>query len=299
MMKIYDLQPAPDNPQARQYRSLRMKELQQDPRVLSFLSRNALDVEVLEAEFPFFDRWLLFLDNDPSVASLQVEGYRYQLFYENDFFFQYVKTEEQQILEESTQYQRHIVINHLPESMRMTSLRDLAVDYDDAQYMIALTKLNTVLKKPETQGFYLYGGVGSGKTYLMAAMINDLARQRQRVGFINMVRFLQDLKNSFGDNDRFTHLLDVTKSVDILVIDDIGAEVVTDWSLRILIEILDARMNANATTHFTTNLALDQLLYYYTRSQTNIDEINAKRILDRIQFLAKPLLLDRKSQRIR
>lgn len=300
MKKINDVQRAPDNLEAITYRKQRLEQLEQDPRVLSFLSRKNLDIETIEEHFPFFDRWLLFLDRDKSVESLQIEGFEYQLFFEGDFFFQYVKTPAQQYKEETSKFLRHILINQIPLSMRYLNYqKDVARDEQDSDFLTAYLELGKYIKNPQKQGFYLYGGVGSGKTYLMSAMINELARQGHRVGFINMVRFLQDLKNSFNDNEQFTQLMNRAKTVDVLTIDDVGAEVVTDWSLRVLIELLDARMNANLSTHFTSNLDFDQLIHYYTRSQTSMDEINAKRIFDRIRYLAQPLRLNRASQRTR
>ncbi len=300
MMKIYDLPVIEPNPEALSYQQERIQQLKQDPRILRFLSRNDLDIEVLETDFPFFDRWLLFLDNDASVSNLQIEGYQYQLVYDGDFFFQYVKTEEQIAKEDKVKFMDRIIINHIPNSMKFNSLANIKIEESmDEQYQITLLKLNRFLANPQSNdGFYLYGGVGSGKTYLMAALINDLAKSGYRVGFVNMVRFLQELRNSFTTDDRFATLMYQAKTVDYLVLDDIGAEVVSDWSLRILIEILDERMNNNLSTHFTTNFATQPLFNYYTRSQSSFDEINAKRIMDRIGYLSTPYMINRESQRV-
>lgn len=299
-MKIYEIENTIEpNQEALNYQHVRLQQLQQDPRVLSFLSRNQLDIDMLPMYFPFFDRWLLFMDNDPLVQDLQIEGYQYQLFYHDDFYFQYVKTKEQRQKEEACKYRQNIIIDYLPSSMRNISLASIRTDASmDESYLIALMQLNRFVAQPTSSGFYLYGGVGSGKTYLLAALTNDLAKANHRVGFINMVRFLQDLRNSFSEDDRFARLMTQVKSVKFLVIDDLGAEVVSDWSLRILIEILDDRMNNNLSTHFTTNFSVDQLFNYYVKSQNTVDEINAKRIMDRISYLSIPHMINRKSQRI-
>ena len=88
-----------------------------------------------------------------------------------------------------------------------------------------LTKfLNNYEKDNHLKGLYLSGNFGCGKTYLISALFNDLARKNIKSAIIFWPEFLRDLKASF-DTD-FKEKFEIIKNSPLLLIDDIGAEVV-------------------------------------------------------------------------
>ena len=79
--------------------------------------------------------------------------------------------------------------------------------------------------------------------------------------------------------DRYT-------KVPILLLDDIGAESVSDWGRdEVLGTILQARMNNHLTTFFTSNLSLDELEYHLSLSKSGVDKVKSRRIMERIKQL--------------
>ena len=79
---------------------------------------------------------------------------------------------------------------------------------------------------------------------------------------------------------------DYVKNVEILLIDDIGAEKVTEWNRdEILCPLLQHRMDNHLTTFFTSNLTLDELKQLLSISKSGVDVVKAGRIIARIEQL--------------
>lgn len=135
-----------------------------------------------------------------------------------------------------------------------------------------------------SKGLYLHGNFGTGKTYIVAALINELkTKYNIRTEIIYFPELLRNLKeNLYTVSDKLNYL----ENVDILLIDDLGAEKVTDWGRdEILGTILQTRMNKNMITFFTSNLTEDELLKHLSLTKDSEDLVKAKRILERIKYL--------------
>lgn len=139
------------------------------------------------------------------------------------------------------------------------------------------------------KGLYLHGPFGCGKTYLISAAFNELSKKRISTEIVYYPELLRDLKSDF---DTFADRIDYLENVDLLLIDDIGAEKVTEWSRdEILGTILQHRMNNYKTTFFTSNLTIEQLEEHLIIS-SNIDEkVKSKRIIERIKQLTEDMEL--------
>ena len=87
--------------------------------------------------------------------------------------------------------------------------------------------------------------------------------------------------------------------VDYLLLDDIGAEKVTEWSRdEILGTILQYRMNNNKVTFFTSNLSLKELELNLAGTKWEIDVIKARRIIERIKYLSTEMQLLGENRRV-
>ena len=76
------------------------------------------------------------------------------------------------------------------------------------------------------------------------------------------------------------------QTVDLLLIDDIGAEKVTEWGRdEILGTILQYRMNNNLPTFLTSNLNITELETHLSISSSGMDKVKARRIIERIKQL--------------
>ena len=138
------------------------------------------------------------------------------------------------------------------------------------------------------KGLYLHGNFGSGKTFLISALLNELSNKKNvTTEIVYYPELIKDLKtdwDSYGDKTRYY------ETVDILCLDDIGAEKVSSWSRdEVLGTILQSRMNNNLVTFFTSNLSLTELEKHFSQSDDGIDKVNARRIMERIKQLSEPM----------
>lgn len=142
----------------------------------------------------------------------------------------------------------------------------------------------------DAKGLYLHGVFGSGKTYLIYALLNEL-KNKKRVDYIALY-FPTALKELKDDWDTYQEKMDKYSSVPILLLDDIGAENVSDWGRdEVLGTILQARMNNHLTTFFTSNLSLEELEYHLSLSKSGVDKVKSRRIMERIKQLTVPMEL--------
>ena len=144
-----------------------------------------------------------------------------------------------------------------------------------------LNFLKNYEKDQTIKGLYLSGSFGCGKTYLISALFNELAKKGYKSSIVFWPEFLRDLKSSF-DYD-FRDKFETIKNSKILLIDDIGSEVVTPWSRdEILCTILQYRMQEHLPTFFTTNFNKQELEKHLSADK---DDLKAKRIMERINQL--------------
>ena len=143
------------------------------------------------------------------------------------------------------------------------------------------------------KGLYLHGSFGSGKTFLVACLLNELAKKDYKTVLIYYPELLNRLKSTFDNKDEsYKELLNEVKMCDLLLIDDIGAETVTNWSRdEILGTILQYRMENNLSTFITSNLTLDELEIHLSIVKNNADKVKARRIIERIKQLTSDIEL--------
>ena len=150
-------------------------------------------------------------------------------------------------------------------------------------------------KNGSFKGLYLHGNFGCGKTYLISALFNELSKKRISTEIVYYPELLRDIKNDF---DTYGDRIEYLENVDLLLIDDIGAEKVTEWSRdEILGTILQKRMNNYKATFFTSNLNMEELERHLRINSYSDDEIKARRIIERIKQLTTDMELISENRR--
>ena len=135
---------------------------------------------------------------------------------------------------------------------------------DMAQAQVALVRRfvrNLEANLEAGRGLWLFGDVGTGKTTLAMLVSREALEARRSVAIYSLPRLLAEIRTTFDpDGDRsYTQLLDRLAAVDLLHIDDVGAERTSPWVLEQLYAIINARYEEQRSVVITTNLERDAL----------------------------------------
>ncbi|WP_141431993.1 primosomal protein DnaI [Bacillus sp. 03113] len=149
------------------------------------------------------------------------------------------------------------------------------------------------------KGLYFYGEFGVGKSFLLGAIANELAKKKISTMLVYVPELLREMKSSIGDatlNDK----METIKRVPVLMLDDIGAETMSSWIRdEVLGPILQFRMLENLPTFFTSNFNFQELEHHLTYSQRGEEEkIKARRLMERIKYLVEPIQVNGHNRRI-
>lgn len=108
------------------------------------------------------------------------------------------------------------------------------------------------------RGLIVFGPVGVGKSHLAAAVVNELLGREVAAVFQNVPELLGRFRATYskGADEKESDLLQGLEEADLVVLDDLGAEKVTEWTEAMLYRIIDARYRAKRPVVVTTNLRL-------------------------------------------
>jgi len=93
-------------------------------------------------------------------------------------------------------------------------------------------------------GYYFWGNVGAGKTFIASALANELMKTKLvEVLFIRMPEASKRVKKTFDSSTKTEDkkLFDRMKDVELLIIDDLGVEKVSEWLIEEMYQIIDFR----------------------------------------------------------
>jgi DNA replication protein DnaC len=105
------------------------------------------------------------------------------------------------------------------------------------------------------KGLLLMGPSGVGKTHLAVAALKELIRRGHAGLFCDYRELLKEIQASYNPASESTEMgiLEPIRTVEILVLDDLGATKPSDWVRDIVGIVLNARYNERRTTIITTN----------------------------------------------
>jgi len=111
------------------------------------------------------------------------------------------------------------------------------------------------------EAILIWGTYGNGKSHLAAAVTNTLTAKGYSVVFQSVPELLRRIKSTFNkDNKESEHqIMKALLECDLLVLDDIGAEKLTDWVQEIMFNIIDGRYRKGLPIFYTSNLKPTEL----------------------------------------
>ncbi|TCS83552.1 primosomal protein DnaI [Tepidibacillus fermentans] len=206
----------------------------------------------------------------------------------------YLIQHQEQIYKEKLFHSQYIA-----KDVLNASFKDLDKTVERQEVIKALLMFIANLQAGKKQkGIYLYGPLGVGKSHLMAATAKLLADKGISTLMIYVPDFFREIKNSIQDQS-LHEKMKLLKEIEVLILDDIGAETISQWERdEILGAILQARMVKGLHTLYTSNLNYDDLEEHLSYSNKGgIEELKAKRIMERIRHYTVPYFLDGPNRR--
>ena len=129
---------------------------------------------------------------------------------------------------------------------------------------LALSYAKRFAKNPV--GFLVYeGSYGCGKTHLALAIASEIIHKKgMRVRFTTAADLLDNLRATFsnkssGSNDSAQDIVESIKEIDVLILDDYGAEKSSSWAEEKLFQIINHRHANDMATVITTNLRIEDM----------------------------------------
>lgn len=116
----------------------------------------------------------------------------------------------------------------------------------------------------ENRGLLLFGAVGTGKTFAAACIANALLEQNYSVVMTSLVTLI----------DCADEIIRRMREIDLLILDDLGAERSTDYGFERIYAVCDARYRCGKPVIYTSNLPLDTFKH--------TEDIRCARIYDRV-----------------
>lgn len=128
-------------------------------------------------------------------------------------------------------------------------------------------------------GLMLYGQPGTGKTFYAECVARSLIKDG-RFAWMTSIRMLSSaMSQNYGENRNA--ILNRIKSVDLLILDDFGAERDTSFMAEQVFEIINARYESGKPLMVTTNLD--------PKTMASEKEISARRVYERVMEMCAPI----------
>ncbi|HST55579.1 MAG TPA: ATP-binding protein [Solirubrobacteraceae bacterium] len=131
------------------------------------------------------------------------------------------------------------------------------------------------------RGLWLVGDVGTGKTTLAMIASKAALDAGRSVVIHSLPRLLNMIRAAIETDAGMLGFLDRLTAVDLLHIDDVGAENTTDWVLEQLYSIINTRYEDQRALIITTNLTPDKLT----------DQIGQRTVSRLVEICGEPLPL--------
>lgn len=229
-----------------------------------------------------------------------MNGYQPELFLNGGVIdVRYTPTKAKIEADKDLNTQKHLELIDLPKKLRSVKLSDVDFTEERSDAIKLIIQFAADYPKNNHQkALYLSGNFGVGKTYMLAGLANTVAAMNKNVIFLHVPTFIAGLSSHFEDNSLNKEIKRVSEC-DVLILDDIGAETLSQWSRDdVLGVILQARMDNVLPTFFSSNLDMDKLEKHFAETKNAVDPVKAARLMQRVRFLAKEVVVSGENRRI-
>jgi len=152
--------------------------------------------------------------------------------------------------------------------------------FEKAQYFLDHYK-----KDRYEKGLFIYGRYGTGKSYLLSAIAQELALRNIAVLFVYVPDLIRSIRQGMNEGN-LEERINKLKQADILMLDDFGGENMSSWFRdEIIVPVMQYRLSAKLPVFISSNFSLVQLLDALTLHKDETNRMKAGRLIQRFKDL--------------
>lgn len=275
------------------YKKFMSEKVLSDVEIIKFIRENNFNKTDVENNLEKFYQFYISKD-----TLLNIE-HRPKLVCENkEVNIVYIETEEYRNKVESLKTSNRVKTEFIPSRVLTYTFENLSRNREKGILATEIIKVcKNILSKQTTRGVYVYGPTGTGKTYLMGCIYNYFKQNGKEPAILYYPEFIRKIKSKISNNS-YDFYIDLIRNEEILIIDDIGAENITEFIRdEVLGPIINHREAEKLPTFFSSNLSIDDLSELLSNGRTTIDKTKALRIVERIHSLSVSHFLDGENER--
>lgn len=274
------------------------QKIKADPEIRKFINQHQSQLadDAADRSIAKLREYVMVRDAEKNDQASFVPGYTPQLIVSDHLIdVTYKPTEELLAKRKAVRMARRVTTLSMPKDILNASLDDF--EQSDGRFAALTMAVKFSDQYPSRKQFmpgcYLYGPFGVGKTYLLGAVANDLAKSGVLTTLIHFPSFESEMKASIGDNS-YLKKIDSVKKSQVLMLDDIGANTLSTWVRdEVLGVILEYRMQQQLPMFFSSNISMEKLadswLTFTNRGEG--EPLKAQRLMQRIRFLSREVKL--------
>lgn len=108
------------------------------------------------------------------------------------------------------------------------------------------------------------GPPGVGKTFMSNCIVNELSKQGYGIVYVTAAHLVSSIQDQlFKEGKSSDAIFKPLLLCDLLIIDDLGAEYASEYSQKLLYEVIDTRLNAEKKMIISTNLTVIKIQELY------------------------------------
>ncbi|MGP1513788.1 MAG: primosomal protein DnaI [Gemella haemolysans] len=264
-----------------------------DPEIVKFIRDNNFTKIDIENNIEKFYQFYISKDK-----LLNIEHKPRLVFSNEEVSILYEETEEYKQKVASMKTSNKVKTEFIPKRVLTYTFENLSRNREKGMLATEIIKIcRSILNGQSSRGVYVYGPTGTGKTYLMGSIYNYFKQNGKEPTILYYPEFIRKIKSKISDNS-YDLYIDLVRDEEILIIDDIGAENITEFIRdEVLGPIINHREAEKLPTFFSSNLSIDDLAELLSNGRTTVDRTKALRIVERIHSLCSSHFLDGENER--
>lgn len=282
------------------------KELKSHPEINTLITTNNISEKSIETSLNLIFQYIEEKNNCSKCKSINecpnlLKGNYTKLEYFNgQFQTKLHKCAKQENLDNEAYKNRLFKSQYIPKELLNASFIGIEGTPGREAGLAALMEFCDKYNKNdgEQRGIYIYGPLGVGKSRMLVATANKLAEKGISTLMVYTPDFFREMKQSIGNNSIEEKIV-VLKNIEVLILDDIGAETISQWERdEILGAILQARMTQGLPTLYSSNLDYKDLEEHLAYSNKGGEErLKAARLMERVRHYTESYFVDGPNRR--